>query len=397
MGSTRRILCLVADGFGIGAAPDAAKYGDEGANTLGNLAQAVGGVHLANLERLGLGNLGSFRGLSPVAAPLARVTRLTERSEGKDTTTGHWELAGLVTRKPFATFPHGFPAALIDAFVREAQLPGILGNYAASGTQILQDLGEEHMKSGKPIVYTSADSVFQIAAHEQTFGLERLYRVCTVARQITAPHQIGRVIARPFVGKSPADFRRTEHRRDYSLPPGENTLDLLVRSGIDVLSVGKIEDIFDHRGITRGNHTGNNADSLRASYDFLVESRGRNAFIFTNLVDFDMLYGHRRDAAGYARCLHELDDFLPRLLGELREGDLLMLTADHGCDPTFRGTDHTREFVPLVAFSPGQPGARLPDRASFADVGATVLGAFGVSAKGLGEVGHSLLWETART
>jgi phosphopentomutase len=391
---TRRIVCLVADGFGIGAAPDAAKYGDEGSNTLGNLAQAVGGVRLSNLERLGLGNLGKFRGLSAAASPLARVTRLAERSEGKDTTTGHWELAGLVTRKPFATFPKGFPDALIQAFIREAQVPGILANRAASGTQILEELGEEHIRTLKPIVYTSADSVFQIAAHEKAFGLERLHQVCAIARKLTEPYQIGRVIARPFVGTSASDFRRTENRRDYSVAPGKNTLDLLLRGGVDVLSVGKIEDIFDHRGITRGNHTGNNADSLRATYDFLTESRGRNAFIFTNLVDFDMLYGHRRDAAGYARSLHELDDYLPKLLGELRSGDILMLTADHGCDPTFHGTDHTREYVPLVAFSPGKPGGLLPDRGSFADVGATILKAYGIDGAELGEAGHPILWET---
>lgn len=373
-----RIVCLVADGFGVGEAPDAAKYGDSGSNTLLHICQKGGGLKLPNLERLGLGCLGDFPGIAKVRDPLAVVTRMAEKSEGKDTTTGHWELAGLVTEEPFALFPDGFPESLVKEFCTAAAVPGVLGNKAASGTVILEELGEEHLRSGRPILYTSGDSVFQIAAHEGIFGLDRLYRVCEAARKVTAPYQIGRVIARPFVGDRKGDFRRTEHRRDYSLPPPPNCLDRLVERGISVCSVGKIEDIFAHRSITRGNHTGNNADSLRATLDFLKETRGGNAFIFVNLVDFDMLFGHRRDPTGYARALEELDRFLPKLLEELTRQDCLLLTADHGCDPTFTGTDHTREFVPLIAYRPEIKGSILPDRASFTDVAATVLTNFGV-------------------
>lgn len=392
----RRIVCLVADGFGVGEAPDAAKYGDVGSNTLAHTAAAVKGLHLPNLEKLGLGNLGKFEGLPAVSSPLARVGRLVERSEGKDTTTGHWELAGLVTRKAFALFPHGFPAELVDTFVREAQIPGVLGNRPASGTTIIEELGEESLVTGKPILYTSGDSVFQIAAHEEKFGLERLYRVCEVARKLTAAYQIGRVIARPFVGKDRATFRRTEHRRDFSLSPGKNCLDVLQDSGVKVCSVGKIDDIFNHRAITVGNHTGNNPDSLAATLDFLVKNRNERAFVFTNLVDFDQLYGHRRDPVGYARSLVELDAFLPKLLAELTPEDCLILTSDHGCDPTFRGTDHTREYVPLVAYQPGVPGKFLGDRKSFADVAASVLSAFGAPSRDLADVGESFLCNPAK-
>ena len=387
----QRIVCLVADGFGVGALPDAAKYGDEGSNTLAHTAHAVGGLKLPNLERLGLGNLGKFDGISRVFSPLAKVARLAEESEGKDTTTGHWELAGLVTRKPFAVFPDGFPTELVNSFVREAGLPGVLGNKAASGTTIIEELGEESLATGKPILYTSADSVFQIAASEETFGLERLHRICEIARRVTEPYQIGRVIARPFIGKDPATFKRTEHRRDYSLSPGKNCLDVLQESGVKVCSVGKIDDIFNHRSISAGNHTGNNIDSLQASLDFLIKNRKERAFVFTNLVDFDMLYGHRRDPKGYASSLVQLDTFLPKILAELTPEDCLIITSDHGCDPTFRGSDHTREFVPLVAFQPGQPGKDLGDRRSMTDVAASILTAYGISSSELADLGESFL------
>lgn len=387
----KRIVCLVADGLGVGEAPDAQKYGDVGSNTLGNTASFVGGLKLPHLQKLGLGNLGTFEGISPTGSPLGIVGRLAEKSEGKDTTTGHWELAGLVTREPFTLFPQGFPEALVDEFIREAQIPGVLGNCAASGTTIIDQLGEAHLKTGKPILYTSGDSVFQVAANEETFGLERLHGICEIARRMTLSYNIGRVIARPFIGKDRASFRRTEHRRDYAMSPGINCLDLLVKAGVSVYSVGKIDDIFDHRAITRGNHTGNNPDSLAATLDFLQKSRGERAFIFTNLVDFDMLWGHRRDAKGYASSLVELDTFLPKLLAELTPDDCLMLTADHGCDPTFRGTDHTREFVPLVAFQPGSAGKNLGDRSSFSDVSASLLSSFEVPPEGLSGVGADFL------
>lgn len=374
----KRTVCLVADGFGVGEAPDAALYGDEGSNTLGHIADHVGGLRLPNLEKLGLGNLGKFKGIAPAKSPLALVSRLAEKSVGKDTTTGHWEIAGLVTQKPFATFPNGFPSELIDAFIKEAGVPGILGNKAASGTAIIEELGEEHLRTGKPIVYTSADSVFQIAAHEESFGLKRLYTVCEIARRLTEPYQIGRVIARPFIGGNKKDFKRTEARRDYALVPAQNCLDSLLSVGVDTYSVGKIEDIFAHRGLKYSNHTGNNRDSLEATLSFLKKARGQKAFIFVNLVDFDMLYGHRRDPVGYAKSLVELDHFLPKLLEELTAEDLLLITADHGCDPTFKGTDHTREFVPLIAYKPGGMGGHVADRGSFTDIAATLSEAYRV-------------------
>jgi phosphopentomutase len=386
-----RIICLVADGFGVGEAPDAKLYSDEGSNTLANTAKFVGGMKLPNLEKLGLGNLGKFEGIAPVSSPLAMVSRLAEKSAGKDTTTGHWEIAGLVTEKPFALFPKGFPNELIDDFIREAQVAGVLGNKPASGTVIIEELGEEHLKTSKPIVYTSGDSVFQIAAHEEHFGLDRLYKICEVARKLTRPYQIGRVIARPFVGESSKTFQRTEHRRDYALPPPPNALDVLVKNGVSVYSVGKIDDIFNHRSITKGNHTGNNRDGLKATLDFMKQSKGEAAFIFTNLVDFDMLYGHRRDPKGYARALVEMDTFFPKLLEEMTPRDLIILTADHGCDPTFRGTDHTREYVPLVAYSPGLKGKKLSDRKSFADIAATVLEAYGINEDNQPVSGQSFL------
>lgn len=387
----RRFVVLVADGLGVGHAPDAAKYGDEGANTLRHTAAFVGGLKLPNLQKLGLGNMGDFDGIAPTERPLAAVGRLAEKSAGKDTTTGHWELAGLVTHEALALFPGGFPQKLVDEFVREAGIPGVLGNKAASGTVIIDELGEEHLRTGKPILYTSGDSVFQIAADEATFGLQRLYDVCAIARRLTLPYQIGRVIARPFVGKDRATFRRTENRKDYSLTPGTTCLDLLAPKGVEICSVGKIDDIFAHRSISRKNHTGNNQDGLRATVDFLQKTKGERALIFANLVDFDMLYGHRRDPKGYAGALARLDESLPAIMKELTPEDCLIITADHGCDPTFRGTDHTREYVPLLAYQPGREGKNVGDRSSFTDVAATILEGYGIAPEGLPEIGSSFL------
>jgi phosphopentomutase len=392
----RRFICLVADGFGVGEAPDASKYGDCGSNTLANTARRVGGLKLPNLEKLGLGCLGDFQGISTANQPLALVSRLAEKSAGKDTTSGHWELAGLVTPNPFPVFSKGFPPEMVDEFIKAANIPGILGNYHASGTEIIERLGEEHLSSGKPILYTSADSVFQIAAHEQAFGLKRLYEISEVARKVTLPYQIGRVIARPFIGDNSKNFKRTENRKDYSLNPGLTCLDLLKKGGVDVVSVGKIDDIFAHQGISYGNHTGNNRDSLKATLDFIKKTKGEKVFIFVNLVDFDMLYGHRRDPVGYAKALVELDAFLPQLLKELTEEDCLLITSDHGCDPTFIGSDHTREFVPLIAYSPQMIGSRLPDRSTFADVGATLMDAFHLPMNGLKSSGLSFLCNLQR-
>jgi len=393
----KRIVILVADGFGVGEAPDARLYGDEGSNTLAHVASSVGGIKLPNLEKLGLGNLGTFEGLHPIKNPKALVARMAEKSKGKDTTTGHWELAGLVTETPFQLFPNGFPEELLKSFITEAKIPGILGNKAASGTEIIRELGEEHLRTGKVIVYTSGDSVFQIAAHEEVFGLEKLYEICEVARRLTIPYQIGRVIARPFLGLTAQQFKRTEHRRDYSIKPPPNCLDVLQNNGIKVLSVGKIDDIFAHRAITAGSHTGNNPDGLRATLDFMKKNRGEQALIFTNLVDFDQLYGHRRDPKGYAHSLGEMDSFIPNILNELTQDDCVILTADHGCDPTFRGSDHTREFVPLVAYSPRFEGQTLADRNSFADVAATILEAYQISDNQIPLQGHSFLCKPKRS
>lgn len=387
----KRVICLVADGFGVGAAPDAKQYGDEGSNTLGHVASHLGGIRLPNLEKLGIGNLGNFQGISQVASPKALTGRLAEKSNGKDTTTGHWEIAGLVTRTAFATFPDGFPQSLLEEFIQATGVPGILGNKAASGTVIIEELGDEHLRTGKPIVYTSADSVFQIAAHEKAFGLEKLYDVCKTARKLTLPHHIGRVIARPFVGSNAKDFKRTQNRRDYAVAPPTNVLDVLQKKGVPVVSVGKIEDIFDHRGITEGNHTGNNADSLKATLEYFEKYQNKDAFIFTNLVDFDQLFGHRRDPIGYGNCLSELDTFLPKILGKMKESDLLIVTSDHGCDPTFKGTDHTREYVPLLAYSPSIQGKNLGDRGSFADIAGSILTGFGIDPKILPDVGKNFI------
>lgn len=372
----------MADGFGVGEAPDAAAYGDVGSNTLGNLAKHLGGLRLPNLQKLGLGNLGNFEGIANEASPKGFVCRLAEKSQGKDTTTGHWELAGLVTETAFTLFPNGFPAALNEAIAAEGKVPGWLGNKAASGTTIIEELGEESVRTGKPILYTSGDSVYQIAAHEKAFGLDRLLKLCEIARKHTLPYHIGRVIARPFENvdktNTKVKFRRTEHRRDFAVSPPPNCLDALDAAGVKVVSVGKIEDIFDHRGFASTNHTGNNRDSLEATLKYFDAAKDPT-FIFTNLVDFDMLWGHRRDPEGYAGSLVELDTFLPRFLAKMNSDDLLILTSDHGCDPTYRGTDHTREFVPLVAYSPALNGKHASDRSTFADVGAALLQGFGVT------------------
>jgi len=368
----RRVVVLVCDSLGIGAAPDAAAYGDQGADTVGHTAAAAGGLALPTLGSWGFGRLTGIAGVPPVDPAAAVVARMAERSAGKDTTTGHWEMMGVVLQAPFPTYPDGFPPEVIDAF-SAAIGRGVLGNKPASGTEIIAELGAEHLASGMPIVYTSADSVFQIAAHKRVVPLEQLYRWCETARRLlTGPHAVGRVIARPFDGE-PGAFFRTRERRDYALPPpGPTVLEAAFKAGVNTLGVGKIEDIFSGRGLGGSDHTGDNQTSLDATVRFLRQATGRT-LVFTNLVDFDMLYGHRRDTAGYARCLEELDARLPEVVAELSDGDWLFLTADHGCDPTAPGSDHTRELVPMVAFSPGgTAGTRLADRTTFADLGATV-------------------------
>lgn len=382
MTTNRRAFLIVLDSVGAGALPDAADFGDAGADTLGHVAAAVGGLRLPHLGRLGLGNAHPIRGVPPNPRPEAWTGRMAERSPAKDTTTGHWELAGVPNERPFPTFPRGFPPEIVEPFVRRTGRD-VLGNKAASGTQILDELGPEHLATGKWILYTSADSVFQVAAHTGTVPLEELYRACSIAREIIDPFHIGRVIARPFEG-SPGAFRRTYDRRDYAMPPPRPTvLDALAGAGWPVIGVGKIHDIFAGRGVTESIHTEGNDDGCRRTLELArTVERG---LVFVNLVDFDMTYGHRNDAAGYARALESFDVHLGTLLGLLRPGDLLLLTADHGCDPTAPGTDHTREHVPIVAqLAGGGPGGDLGLRDSFADVGATVAEFFGVPGTGHG-------------
>jgi phosphopentomutase len=375
---------IVCDSLGVGEAPDAGDYGDRGADTVGHTAAALGGLSLPTLGSWGFGRLTQIAGVPPVDPGAAVVARMAERSAGKDTTTGHWEMMGVVLEHPFPTYPHGFPPGVIDPFVA-AIGRGVLGNRPASGTEIIAELGAEHLATGRPIVYTSADSVFQIATHKRVVPLEQLYAWCETARGLlTGEHAVGRVIARPFDGE-PGSFVRTKERRDYALPPaGPTVLEALQKAGVRTLGVGKIEDIFSRQGLDGSDHTGDNATSLDATVRFLRQA-GDPTLVFANLVDFDMVYGHRRDVEGYGRCLEELDRRLPEVVAELGEGDWLFLTADHGCDPTAPGTDHTREYTPMVAFSPGgTAGTRLPDRATFADLGATVADLFGVEPVGPG-------------
>jgi phosphopentomutase len=372
----RRFVILVADSAGCGALPDAGEYGDEGSDTIGNTSRAVGGLSLPVMGRMGLGNVTAIAGVPPDPAPAAFHGKMAERSRGKDTITGHWEMMGIVLREGLALFPDGFPPEIVEPFVKETGVPGILANRAASGTAIIEELGEEHRRTGKPIVYTSADSVFQIAAHEETVPLAELYRWCGIARRILDPWRVARVIARPFVG-TPGRYVRTYHRKDFSIATPEPTvLERLAAAGVPVIGVGKIPDIFDRKGISDEIHTEGNADGLARTEALL--DRVDHGLVFVNLVDFDMLYGHRNDAPGYARALEELDRALPRLLGKLRPGEACAITADHGCDPTTPSTDHSREYVPLLVHAPGRGGGDLGTRGSFADLGATVAEFFGL-------------------
>jgi len=382
-GDFQKVLLLVLDSVGIGEMEDAEQYGDKGANTLGNTARAVGGLKLPNMEALGLGNIEDIEGVRRISNPCGHYGKMREASVGKDTTTGHWEIAGLVVSKPFALFPNGFPPEIIEEFKRESGFD-VLGNIAASGTEIIERLGEEHERTGKLIVYTSADSVFQIAAHEEVVPLEELYRACEVARRILDKWRVARVIARPFVGKK-GSYKRTYNRKDFSMKPDDETLlDILSGAGVPVIGVGKIYDIFAGRGVTSSVHTEGNADGLIQTERVLREiERG---LVFTNLVDFDMVYGHRRNPEGYARALEEVDAFLPRLVDALGDG-VMFITADHGCDPTATwSTDHTREYVPLLVWHKGiEAGKDLGTRNTFADVGQTIAHIFGVGRTRFGE------------
>jgi len=353
-GSQGRLVLLVLDSVGIGEAPDAAVYGDAGSNTVGNTASYVGGLELPNLADMGLGNIDHIHGLTARSVPTGCYGRMRELSAGKDTITGHWELAGIILNDPFPVYPQGFPDEVITRFEREIGRK-TLGNVAASGTEIIKSLGIKHMQTGYPIVYTSADSVFQVAAHEGIISIDMLYEYCRIARRIlTGKHGVGRVIARPFTGSSPDDFHRTENRRDFSLPPvGETVLDVTKQSGIPVFAVGKIEDIFARRGITDSVHSTNNMETVDNVVDYLRGHPCGPGFIFANCIDFDQLYGHRNDPAGYADALRQIDRRIPEIISALKANDLLIITADHGCDPTTPSTDHSREYVPLLVFSPG--------------------------------------------
>jgi phosphopentomutase len=382
MGAFRRAIILVADGAGCGGAPDAVAYGDAGADTLGNLARAVGGLVLPNLEALGLGHLTAIAGVPPAPAPRGAWGTMQEASVGKDTITGHWEMAGVVTPRPMTTFPHGFPPEITQP-LRIATRRGLIGNRPASGTDIIEELGPRHLATGDLILYTSADSVLQIAAHEEVVPLDELYRICESARAIADRHQIGRVIARPFVG-APGAFRRTYNRRDYALvPPAPTLLNELQAAGVPVVGVGKISDIFAGRGLSRSIHSEGNADGMRLTLDALRALA--SGLLFVNLVDFDMLYGHRNDTPGFARALATFDGWLPAFEAALAPGDVAFITADHGNDPTTLGTDHTRERVPLLAFGPDIRPAALGVRTSFCDLGQTIAAALGAAPLAHGE------------
>ena len=374
---SKRVLLMVLDSCGCGGDPGAPGYGDAGADTLGHTAAAVDGISLPTLQRLGLGNLTQIPGVPPTDQAAAAFGVMQEASVGKDTTTGHWEIAGLITEKPFEVYEEGFPQELIDAFAK-ATGRKVLGNVAASGTEILKELGPEQLRTGAWIVYTSADSVFQIAAHEEKIPLSELYAACKVARGLCDPLRVARIIARPFVGQEESGFERTYNRHDFGMPPtGPTVLDAVKEADLPVVGVGKISDIFSGQGLTESIHTEGNADGLDKT---LARLRGLDqGLIFVNLIDFDMLFGHRRNPEGFAKALVDLDAFMPRILKEIGKDDLLLITADHGNDPTHPGTDHTRERVPILAVGPtGAPGTDLGVRQGFFDIGATIAEALGI-------------------
>jgi phosphopentomutase len=380
----KRVVLIVLDGVGIGEAPDAKDYGDEGSNSIGNISRAVGGLNLPNMGKIGIGNVIEIQGVPPESQPIGGYGKLTPKSAGKDTISGHWELMGICLPDPFPTYPDGFPNEIIDEFIRVSGRSGVLGNKHASGTEIIQELGEEHIRTGKPIVYTSADSVFQIAAHEDIIPIEELYKLSENARKILkGKHAVGRVIARPFVGDRAGEFARTERRKDFSLIPETPTvMDKLVAAGKDVFTVGKVDDIFGNRGITKKNHTGNNKDSLLAIQELLIEDF--EGLLFANLIEFDMVYGHRNDPQGYAGALEFFDQSIPHIKEKMKPSDVVIVTADHGVDPTTPSTDHSREYVPLLVFGDDVKGVDLGTRETFSDVGATIAEIFSLEPPLLG-------------
>lgn len=372
MKKINRVIVIVLDGVGAGEAPDASAYGDVGSNSLGNVAHAIGGLNTPNMYELGLGNITSIQGVPKNPTARGAFGRFQPKSAGKDTIIGHWEMMGIYLSEAFPTYPNGFPPEVLDQF-KQATGKDVLGNKPASGTEILKELGVEHMQTGKPIVYTSADSVFQIAAHEEITPLEELYEMCQKARNILqGEHEVGRVIARPFLGDAPANFKRTHHRKDYPrLPEYPTMMQKLVGAGKNVYTVGKIDDIFGHQGITKSNHVTSNLESIKAMLEFLEEDF--EGLLFVNLIEFDMIYGHRNDPRGYANALEEFDRYIPEIEKRLRPTDMVIITGDHGVDPTTPGTDHSREYVPLLAFGPHiKPNVNLAIRGTLGDIAGTL-------------------------
>lgn len=388
----KRISVIVLDGVGIGATPDAIDYGDEGSNSIANVASVLDGIDLPHMGELGLGNITEIKGVSPEQDPKGGFGKMQPMSAGKDTISGHWEMMGIYLPEPSPTYPDGFPEEIIKVFEDKIGRE-TLGNRPASGTEIIKQLGEEHVRTGKPIVYTSADSVFQIAAHEEVIPIDELYRISLIAREILKDeHAVGRVIARPFVGTSADNFTRTDNRRDFSRTPESDTvLDKLYKADYDVWSVGKIDDIFVHRGITRKNHTLSNRESIISTINLLEEPF--HGLMFVNLIEFDMIYGHRNDPEGYYQALKAFDDAIPDIRSKLSDDDLVIVSADHGVDPTTESTDHSREFVPLLAFGPRVRGVDLGTRKSFADIGATITENFKLDPP---EIGTSFLHDLVR-
>ncbi|MDA3861530.1 MAG: phosphopentomutase [Melioribacteraceae bacterium] len=374
----KNFVIILLDGVGVGELPDAAKFGDVGSNTIGNIAKAVDGLSLPNLEKLGLGNITNIYGVSPSNVPLASFGKMLEKAPGKDSVSGHWEISGLELDFDFPYYPNGFPKEIIDKFLNLTGFKGVLGNKAASGTEIIMELGDEHVKTGFPIIYTSADSVFQIAAHEEIIPLEKLYEICKISRnQIFLNNdEIGRVIARPFIGSN-GNFTRTTNRKDYALsPPGDTILDLLKNNNIETIAIGKINDLFNHRGITQPIKTKSNSEGIEEVINAIKFNN--NSFIFSNLVDFDVYFGHRNDPIGFAEALKYFDNKLPEILELLDDDDVLILTADHGNDPTTPSTDHSREYIPLLYYHKGISGKDLGIRKTFADIGKSAADFFSI-------------------
>lgn len=376
---SKRCILIVLDSVGIGEMPDANEYGDKGSNTLGNIYKKCNGINIPKLRELGIGNINGGEILGKVDNPIGSFGKAAEKSKGKDTVTGHWEMSGVILETPLNTYPNGFSDEIINEFKEKTGVKGILGNKVASGTAIIEELGEKHMKTGFPIIYTSADSVFQIAAHEDIIPLEKLYKMCEIARKmLVGNNTVGRVIARPFIGEK-GNFKRTSNRRDYSLDPfGKTMLEYIKENNMKVAAVGKIEDIFNKKGITDAVHIKNNMDGVDKTLDYMDTIN--DGLIFTNLVDFDMLYGHRNDPEGYKKALEDFDNRLDEIKSKLKNEDILIITADHGCDPTTSSTDHSREYIPILIYGNNiKQGINIGIRSSFTDIGCTILDYLGIN------------------